>query len=79
LHAAASEAVFFVSLSAEQPLGSNASGILLYPFISSWQDIWTNTQHNKLQSVQPWYSGVAVIQLHQEAGNHVYMPSNEAQ
>jgi hypothetical protein len=33
-------------------------------------------QHNKLQLVQPWYSGVAVIQLHQKGGNHTYMPSN---
>jgi hypothetical protein len=40
---------------------------------------WTTTQHNKLQSLQLWYSGVAVIQLHQEAGTHAYMPSNEAQ
>jgi hypothetical protein len=51
LHAEASEAVFqweFVS----RTLGGNASGLLIYSLISSWQDIWTNTQHNKLQSVQ---------------------------
>jgi hypothetical protein len=49
--------------------------------LSSYHDktIWTNTQHKKLQSVQPWYSGVVVIQLHQEAGNHTYMHSNEAE
>jgi hypothetical protein len=47
--------------------------------ISSWQEMWTNTQHNKLQLVQLCYSGVAVIQLHQEARNHAYMPSHEAQ
>jgi hypothetical protein len=32
-----------------------------------------------MQSDQPWYSGVAVIQLHQEAGNHTYMHLNEAE
>jgi hypothetical protein len=77
LHATANEAVFFRSLSAEKPLG-NVSGLLLYPFILSWQDMGTNTQHNKLQLVQLLCSGVAVISLHQEAGNHAYMPSNEA-
>jgi hypothetical protein len=61
-------------LSAEQGLGGNVSGLLLYPFILTLQDMWANTQHNKLQLVQLWYSGVAVIQLHQEAGNDAYMP-----
>jgi hypothetical protein len=41
--------------------------------------MWTNTHHNKLQSVQLWFSGVAVIQLPQEGGNRAYMPWNEAQ
>jgi hypothetical protein len=78
LQAAASEAVFFASLSAEQPMDGNISGCFT---LSSYHDktIWTNTQHNKLQSVQPWYSGVAVILLYQEAGNHTYMHSNEAE
>jgi hypothetical protein len=41
--------------------------------------MWTNTQDNKLQSVQLRFSCVAVIQLPQEEGNHAYMPSNVAQ
>jgi hypothetical protein len=41
--------------------------------------MWTNTQHNKLQLVQLWFSGVAVIQLSQEGGNRAYMTLNEAQ
>jgi hypothetical protein len=53
LHAATSEAVFFGSLSAEQPLGGNISGLLLYCLILSLQDLWSNTQDNKLQLVQP--------------------------
>jgi hypothetical protein len=49
-------------------------------YLSSYHDdILTNKQHNKFQSVQPLNSGVAVIHLHQEAGNHTYMHSNEAE
>jgi hypothetical protein len=39
LHAAANESVIFGSLSAEEYQGGNASGLLLYSFILSWQDM----------------------------------------
>jgi hypothetical protein len=55
LHAAASEDVFFGSLSAEQPLGDNFYGLHLYCLISSFQDLWSNTWDNKLRSVQPCF------------------------
>jgi hypothetical protein len=31
----------------------NVSGLLLYSQVTSWQDLWSNTQDNKLQLVQP--------------------------
>jgi hypothetical protein len=41
--------------------------------------MWANMEDNKVQSVQVLYSCVAVIRIHQEAGNYGYTPSNEAQ
>jgi hypothetical protein len=48
-----SEAVFLGGLSLEQPLSHNPCALLVYILILSWQDMSTNTEDNKFQSVQP--------------------------
>jgi hypothetical protein len=40
-------------LSSEQSLGGNLRALFLYSLILAWQDMRTNTQTNKLQSVKP--------------------------
>jgi hypothetical protein len=50
---AARKAVFLVCFSSGQTLGGNLYALLLYSLISSWQDLCTNTQDNKLEAVQP--------------------------
>jgi hypothetical protein len=55
---------FPLGLSSEQPLGGNLCALLLYSLILSWQDLWTNTQDDRFQSMKPcvpmWQSCSAV-------------------
>jgi hypothetical protein len=71
----ASEAVFLGGLSSEQALCQNPCALDIYILILSWQDVWTNTEDKKIAVSAAMCSGVAVLQLHQEAGSHAYMPS----
>jgi hypothetical protein len=46
-----------------------------------WKESWNPIQENKVTGKQSAVnaaicSGVAVLQLHQEGGNHAYMPLN---
>jgi hypothetical protein len=54
INAKASEDVFLGGLSSEHPLHHNPCALFIYILILSWQDVWTNTEDNKLQSVQPY-------------------------
>jgi hypothetical protein len=42
---------FLGGLSSEQPLGSNLCALLFQSLLSSWQDVCTNAQGNKLQYI----------------------------
>jgi hypothetical protein len=74
--AAAIKFVFHGDSSSEQSLGANLCAKFLYSLISSLQDMWINRQDNGLQFSEAMRSGEAVPQLHQEGGNHAYMPFN---
>jgi hypothetical protein len=75
LHAAASEALFFRSLSAVQPLDGIVSELLLYSNLILARQVDQNTGL-QFPVGAAMYSDMAVIQLHQEGRNHTYMPLN---